>query len=133
MVFIHNCICDHVHVYMLLSAAPSGPPTNVRATDIIPTTITVQWGEVNCIDRNGEITGYMVQYREVGTTESRRDTASDTVATITGLKPSTRYTIEVAAVNDEGTGPYSSGIEAETVGEYESVIVPIWVVLNLDH
>ena len=117
-------------MYMLFSTVPSGPPTNVRATDITPTTITVQWGSVNCIDRNGEIRGYMVQYREVGTTENRRDTVSDTVATITGLKPSTRYTIEVAAVNDEGTGPYSSGIVEETDGEYVSVIVPIWVVLN---
>ena len=26
---------------------------------------------------------------------------------ITGLTPSTRYTIAVAAVNDGGTGPYS--------------------------
>ena len=118
-------------MHLLFSAAPSGPPTDVRATDITPTTITVQWGLVNCIDRNGEITGYSVRYR-VGTTVNSRGTVSDTVATIEGLKPSTRYTIEVAAVNDIDTGPYSTGIEAETDGEYESVIVPIWVVLNLD-
>ena len=75
----------------------------------------------------------MVQYTEFGTTVNSRHTVSENVATITGLKPSTRYIIEVAAVNDEGTGPYSAGIVEETDGEYESVIVPVWVLLNLDH
>ena len=29
------------------------------------TAITVQWGEVDCVHRNGDITGYTVQYGEV--------------------------------------------------------------------
>ena len=37
--------------------------------------------------------------------------------TISGLTPSTDYTIEVAAVNNAGTGPYSSGMVERTPGE----------------
>ena len=37
-------------------------------------------------------------------------------AVITGLFPSTEYSIEVAAVNSAGTGVYSDPITAETDG-----------------
>ena len=39
---------------------------------------------------------------------------SVTEATISGLTPSTNYSIEVAAVNNIGTGVYSSPMIAET-------------------
>ena len=38
-------------------------------------------------------------------------------ATISGLSPSTVYTVQVAAVNGAGTGPYS-GVYVRTKGEY---------------
>ena len=93
---------------MLFPAVPSGPPTNVRA-DSTSTTFTVQWGSVNCVDCNGEITGYSVQYREVGseTIETVNVTGDTMMAEISGLKPFTNYNIGVAAVNSAGTGDYS--------------------------
>ena len=39
-------------------------------------------------------------------------------ATISGLSPSTVYTVQVAAVNGAGTGPYSSGISVRTSGRF---------------
>ena len=39
-------------------------------------------------------------------------------ATISGLSPSTSYTVQVAAVNGAGTGPYSSGISVRTSGRF---------------
>ena len=101
-------ISQLIIVHVLLSAVPSGPPTNVIA-DSTSTTITVQWGEVNCLHRNGEITGYSVQYREVGseTTENVNVTGDAMMAVISGLKSSTNYSIAVAAVNGAGTGDYS--------------------------
>ena len=101
-------ISQLIIVHVLLSAVPSDPPTNVRA-DSTSTTITVQWGEVNCLHRNGEITGYSVQYGEVGseTTETVNVAGDAMMAEVSGLNSSTNYSIAVAAVNGAGTGDYS--------------------------
>ena len=73
-------------------------------------TITVQWGEVPCIHQNGDITGYSVQYGVMGSGNTQTvavDGADTTEATIGDLMSSTTYSIQVAAVNSEGTGVYS--------------------------
>ena len=50
---------------MCIPPAPSAPPTSVNVSDVTPSSITVQWGPVDCIHRNGDITGYSVQYGNV--------------------------------------------------------------------
>ena len=37
-------------------------------------------------------------------------------AKLSGLSPSTLYTVQVAAVNGAGTGPYSTGMNIRTSG-----------------
>ena len=105
---------------MVLSpTAPSAPPSDVTVTDVTSSTITVQWGEVPCIHQNGAITGYSVQYGVMGSGSTQTMTvsgASTTQTTITGLNPSTTYSIQVAAVNSAGTGEYSDPITAMTDG-----------------
>ena len=101
---------------VLFSAVPSAPPSSID-TSSTPTTITVQWEMVRCIYRNGEITGYSVRYSGGGSTDTMPVMGGDNrQATISGLTPSTDYTIEVAAVNDAGTGPYSTGMVQRTAG-----------------
>ena len=72
-----------------------------------------------CIHRNGQITGYIMQYKEVGggvfiiegVTGDQRETS------ITGLQPSTFYDMQIAAVNSVGTGPFTNmGFNASTSG-----------------
>ena len=97
------------YVFLMLSAVPSGPPTSVSATST-STTIDVQWGEVDCIHRNGDITGYSVQYGVQGS--ENRETVSvlgeeATNRRIFGLNSSTNYTVQVAAENLVGLGMYS--------------------------
>ena len=41
-------------------------------------------------------------------------------AKLSGLSPSTLYTVQVAAVNGAGAGPYSTGINIWTNGMYTS-------------
>ena len=76
------------------------------------TSITIEWSKLDCTDRNGDITGYRVRYGPTSTTPSQRLIAniSDpgrrmfTVDRFITLS----YNFEVAAVNVNGTGPYST-------------------------
>ena len=79
--------------------------------------ITVQWEMVPCIHRNGDITGYSVQYTGGGSTQTLSVSGeSTTEATINELNASTSHSVRVAAVNDAGTGPYSSAMDQLTAG-----------------
>ena len=101
---------------VLLSTAPSGAP--ITLVTVTLNSATVRWGEVPCFQRNGEITGYTVTVTNSGGMEE--GTASVDVdarqATISGLTPSTHYTVSVAAVNSAGTGPPTT-LPVETLGE----------------
>ena len=82
--------------------------------------ITVQWEEVDCIHRNGNITGYIVQFRVQGSEYTQRKNvagAASTKVTLTGLAENSIYCIEVAAVNSEGTGEYSIFTTGRTSGK----------------
>ena len=92
---------------MTIPPAPSAAPTNVDVSEVTSSNITVQWGAVPCIHRNGDITGYSVQYGVEGSESTQTMTVSGASVNITGLVESTTYTIEVAAVNNVGIGVYS--------------------------
>ena len=74
------------------------------------TAVSLSWGEVNCTERNGAITGYNVQYSIVGEIQSTtvNVTGDVTSTVIDGLKEFTIYLVSVAAINDNGIGPYSN-------------------------
>ena len=98
--------------------APSAAPTSVRESEVTSSSITVQWGAVDCIHHNGDITGYSVQYgvEGSGSTQTRDVSGGDTrQTTISGLSAATVYTVEVAAVNSADIGVYSDPITAETL------------------
>ena len=79
-------------------------------------TIIVQWEEVNCIDRNGDIIGYRIRAMTSGEHDRIETVGDDREGTISGLSPSTEYTVSVASVNSQDTGPYSDGMMVETAG-----------------
>ena len=100
--------------------APSAPPTSVSTSAVTSSSITVQWGAVDCIHHNGDITGYSVRYGVQGSAEGDRTVvmasggSSGGLYVIFGLSPSTTYTIEVAAVTSAGTGVYSDPLPVDT-------------------
>ena len=99
--------------------APSAPPTNVNTTDVTFFSITVQWEPLECIHHNGNITGYSVRYGVQGSKSTQTMSVSGgatTETTIAGLEFATNYSIEVAAVNNVGTGKYSVSISSITEG-----------------
>ena len=110
---------------LFLFTAPSSGPTSVRVTTVTASSISVQWGEVPCVDRNGEITGYTARALRSGVVERTANATggASKEVTIFGLSSSTRYIVEVAAVNDAGTGPYtSSATLIRTMGKWFIII-----------
>ena len=104
---------------IIIITVPSASPTSVTTSSETSSSITVQWGPVNCIDRNGDVTGYSVRYGVQGDGSTQTVSVSGggiTETTISGLQSSTTYTIEVAAVNGAGIGPFSHPITTTTNG-----------------
>ena len=64
--------------------------------------ITVNWNEIPCLQRNGRIIRYEVEFGPSG-----EGTISGRSFTTNGLIPFTNYTFRVRGVNSEGFGPYS--------------------------
>ena len=103
-------MCDSIIMTVLyhfvLLVAPTASPSfiTINATS---RNVSVSWTEIECIERNGPITNYTVEFQEVGgaltpgVVVNRTFTASE-------LTPYTNYTFRVAGVNDAGTGPFSN-------------------------
>ena len=87
-------------------SAPSGIPGPLSFNSVNLTSITVQWTELPCSDRNGEIAGYTVEYTST-TRPSHADTlnvtgSNTTRLVVNGLLPRTNYTFSVRAVGALG-------------------------------
>ena len=68
-----------------------------------------------CAGQNGPITGYSVRYNIQGDDNTNVNiTGNEIETTISNLMSFTNYSIQVAAVNNAGTGVYSESILAET-------------------
>ena len=77
--------------------------------------VRVAWGELSCLDRNGLITGYVVEVSlddEIVNTVDIVDSSMTT--TLTGLLPLRTYYVRVAAVTDQGIGPHSTELAVTT-------------------
>ena len=100
------CMC----MCMCVCTGAAEPPSNVRVSVINSTSILVQWDIISlCRAMNGLITSYSIRYtiqpNGIPQTPLQRDGLE---ITQTELTPFTEYSIEVAAVNENGdVGVYS--------------------------
>ena len=122
-------LCNGFSYYFYLSTEAAVAPSNVTANGSSSTVILVEWeGLTQCRLVNGHIVGYRVQYgvQSGGLVLTKAVTgnwSSGRETDLTGLTPSTKYTIAVAAVNEEGTvGLYSDPITMETEAEFSDHI-----------
>ena len=79
---------------------PSGSPGSINFTDVNMTSITVQWTELPCSDRNSEIAGYTVEYSSTTpphTSSANVSGSNNTSLVVGGLLPRTSYTFRVRA------------------------------------
>ena len=94
----------------MTTAAPPGPPQNVRARATGPNSILLAWDPPET-DGGERVTGYAIQ--RIGPSDNdwithRSDTGTRaTTFTDTGLEPVTRYRYRVAAINRVGRGEFS--------------------------
>ena len=114
------------------STAPSSPPQNVMVTDHDPASLIVSWQPPPMIDHNGPIT-YMIQYTRVGSSDMMSvNVNSGTTHTISGLVAYVMYSVRVAAVNVNGTGPFSDPM-VQLSGQDSELIKYIVAVAILSH
>ena len=104
-----------MHIYNVLSV-PSKAPQNLTIINITSTSVTISWDSVECIHRNGLITQYLLIIRPVDTSDSNLekfvtlnsdgpDNGGGYMAT--ALQPSVSYMFKVAAINNNGIGPFT--------------------------
>ena len=102
-----------IDVYPRAYSAPSGAPQSLEAMFVQPTEVSLRWRELPCFQQNGPITGYVVRYYATcGASRDVRQNKSvvSTGDIVDGLTPNTEYVFQVAAVNDNGIGPFSEPI-----------------------
>ena len=87
---------------------PTGAPLLKPPIVVNSTAIRISWEEVNCTQINGVIIGYNIQYHPNKEPQSVFiNVTAVTNFTITGLTEFHLYYISIAAINNNGIGPYS--------------------------
>ena len=74
--------------------------------------VTLTWNDLLCIDQNGPLLGYVIEYTPDGGKASTTLLTGDNQ--LTGLAACTNYTIRIAAQNDAGTGKFSPPLSVIT-------------------
>ena len=85
----------------------------MEAMFVQPTEVFLRWRQVPCVQQNGLSTGYVVRYyascgRDRNMQRNKSVVTNSTI--IDGLTPNFKYNFQVAAVNVNGTGPFSEPI-----------------------
>ena len=93
---------------VVIFTAPPGAPQGLMLLQSIN---NLTWNEVDCSQRNGLITGYIVMISNSSITYNL--TSTERYIILTNLVFDTEYNISVAAVNSVGSGPFSDPIEVE--------------------
>ena len=93
------------------STVPSSPPQNVMVTSVNRASLRVSLQSPLERDHNGQINGYTINYTRVGSSDMMSmNVNSGTTHTISGLVAYVNYSVIVAAVNVNGTGPFSDPV-----------------------
>jgi len=80
--------------------------------DTDPAMLSVSYRPPATLLRNGDVTGYVIRYTRVGSGVSQNITVDGGLRTsvIPELVAFISYSVEVAAVNVNGTGPFSDPV-----------------------
>ena len=116
---LSSCFVAYSYIYLcevhfVFALDPTGSPEEITPS-VTSRSVNVSWNEIECIERNGMITNYTVEFSSLGGSvipgvlmvNERRFIAS-------GLTPFTNYTFRVAGINTYGVGPFSNVTTIQT-------------------
>ena len=86
-------------------------------TSVNPSSLRVSWDPPPEIDHNGVIIGYVIEYTRVETSDIMIETVTyETSYYLSVLVPFVVYSVRVAAITVNGTGPFSDAV-VQTSGQ----------------
>ena len=93
-------------MYSIILTDKPGAPENPHVKSWTEDSITLGWEEPRD-DGGCEVTGYVVEYRETGKKSWQSGgTTEEHHKVVTGLSKSQSYSLQVAAENEVGRGPF---------------------------
>ena len=98
---------------------PAGYPRNFSAIVNSPRSVSLKWNPVLPEERNGIITGYIINITAVERGEEMQ-LQSQSINVTVDVYPYTSYTFIIAATTSVGKGPYSTVITVRTPPEGRS-------------
>ena len=105
---IHIELCQGMSCYN--STAPISPPLNVMVEGHNIASLSISWQPPIARSRNGPNT-YVIHYTRFGSSDMMSvNVASGTTHTISGLVAYVNYSVIVAAITVNGTGPFSEPV-----------------------
>ena len=102
------------HSQFVLQSGPSAAPTGFEIVSIDSSSVTLTWNELPCFAQNGPLLGYVISYTSDGKTTPITELVISNIHQLTGLTPCTRYTLNIAALNDAGAGVSSMSLVVVT-------------------
>uniref|UniRef100_A0A8C6PLD9 Receptor-type tyrosine-protein phosphatase F n=1 Tax=Nothobranchius furzeri TaxID=105023 RepID=A0A8C6PLD9_NOTFU len=94
---------------------PSSYPQNLSVVALTSTSTKMAWEPPPLAERNGNITKYVVMFRDINGQHNNSNSTRETQMTIQGLQPDTTYDIRVQAFTSKGGGSFSPSVQIKTM------------------
>ena len=107
--------CQRISCYN--STVPSSPPRNVTVESVNPALLMVSWRPPVLRDRNGPVTAYVIQHTRIGSSDMSVNVTSEKTEALLRLLPYVNYSVIIAAMTVNGTGPFSDSPVVGRSGE----------------
>lgn len=101
---------------------PSSPPRNVILKHNTSTSLTFEWKELTCSDRNGDIIKYGWRLTGPNGSVVTADETGMMSTVVTNLVPYTSYSFSAQAFTEIGPGPFSDPLTTTTLEDGEPSI-----------
>ena len=110
-----------------------GLPQDVTVTSTDPASLEVHWEPPTDVQKES-ITGYKIQYTRIGPNDKKtiKVPKEETTHTISGLVACQRYSLHMATIKDNTTGPFGDDVEG-VAGENGELCIHIHIGTYLQH
>ena len=103
-----------VNIVTTNQALPADAPTQLTIIQVTHNSVNFSWYQIASSSLNGEFLSYFILVTNTLTTATFSQSSLSSQTSITDLTPYTQYSLSVAVVNTQGTGPSSSPLNFST-------------------